>query len=98
MSDRYRTAAPTCHDKPMGWSEELCQWRCECGAVITDHEAAAKFLGPFAPRRAGWDLKPIPGFVQTGPNSYERIVEPDAKEIWRDGLRAARSLAKKGEW
>ena len=88
-----------CHGKPMARYEECQWWRCrDCGSTITDHEAAARHLGPFAPKRDEWESKPIPGFAQTGPNSYERLVEPDAKEIHRDGLRAVRALASRGEW
>ena len=66
---------------------------------ITDQYAAANRLGPYAPNRETFERIDMPGYVQTGPASYEHIGPgPDFRAVWQAGLRAVRSLRKKGEW
>ena len=73
-------------ESEMRWMCPSCPTSTGCG--MTDHEAAFYRVGPFAPkRRPQWERRDIPGFVQIGQNSYERIAEPDAKVEYAKAMR-----------
>jgi hypothetical protein len=103
-----RNAVMTCpNGHPLLWSEQM-HWWWPCGKPgcdfpdakpISYEYAAAHRLGPFAPKRNEYERAHIPGYVQIGPTTYERIGPgTDFRDVWQDGLRAVRALAKKGEW
>lgn len=63
------------------WCAAECRWVCPgyAGDGLTEQTAAALRLGKFAPPRRPVYAEPIPGFVQTGPSTYERIASPEPR-------------------
>jgi hypothetical protein len=67
--------------------------------IMTEHEAAYRrllnFARPFDPDR-DYESVPIEGYVQTGPNSYERIGDIDEKAAYARLMRQSSDYYRKG--
>jgi hypothetical protein len=76
------------------WNKAELRWVCPgyAGDGLTMETAAARRLGPFAPPRGLERLEPIPGFVQTGTTTFERIREPDRQPPWPTHARAPQRI------
>lgn len=79
--------APT--DKRLHWSDAMRAFVDDRGAIYeTEQQIEAR--GP-KPRPPAFEHRPIDGYVQIGPTSYERIGPgPDFRDVWQAQFHPAR--------